>query len=321
MINSIGGFFEMELRHGEHYHQNALKLNTARNCLEYLLRARNYKKIFIPYYTCEVILEPIKKIQIEYDFYHINQELEPVKDYKLLDHEAFLYINYFGLKQEAVVNLFNNYGTNLIVDNSQAFYAEPVNGIDAFFSARKFFGVPDGAYLYTNKYLKEDIEQDFSYMRMVHLLKRIDIGAELGYEDFKKDEALLNNQPIKKMSILTDKLLRSIDYNFIRQQRINNYKLLDKYLQTSNRLKLNFDELSVPMVYPYLSNNKNLKNELIQNKIFVATYWNNVLEWSDRDSIECELVENLLPLPIDQRYNSENMMQIVHLILDIYENK
>ena len=302
-MNSIGGYFELELRQGEHYHPNALKLNTARNCLEYVLKARKYNKIFIPYYTCEVILEPIKKLQINYEFYHINKNLEPEKESKLLGHEAFLYTNYFGLKQETVKKLANSYGKNLIVDNSQAFYANQIEGIDTFYSARKFFGVPDGAYLYTDKYLEYELEQDVSYSRMSHLLKRIDIGAEFGFEDFKKNEDLLSNQPIKKMSKLTEKILKSIDYYCVRQQRVDNYKLLDTHLRNSNQIKFYLDEYSVPMVYPYFSNDKNLKTKIIQNEIFVATYWANVLDWCNKYQKEYLLTQNLISLPVDQRYN------------------
>ena len=58
---AIGGYFELELSKGEHYHKGALRLNTARNCLEYIMLARKYAKIYIPYYTCEVMLQPFHK--------------------------------------------------------------------------------------------------------------------------------------------------------------------------------------------------------------------------------------------------------------------
>jgi hypothetical protein len=66
-MRAIGGYFGLELRGGEHYHKNALRLNTARNCFEYILRAKHYKKVYIPYYTCEVMLEPLKKCNVEYE--------------------------------------------------------------------------------------------------------------------------------------------------------------------------------------------------------------------------------------------------------------
>ena len=185
-MEAIGGYFSLELPKYEEYHKGAIKLNTGRNCLEYILRVRRYNKVYIPYYTCEVILEPFKKLNISYEFYHINLSLELAEDICLKEGEALLYTNYYGLKQRYVEKMAERYGKRLIVDNTQAFYAKPIDGIDTFYTCRKFFGVPDGAYLYIDTKLEGDFEQDTSYDRMTHLLKRIDLSAEEGYADFRK---------------------------------------------------------------------------------------------------------------------------------------
>ena len=122
MTEAIGGYFELELQQGEHYHKDAILLNTARNCFEYILLARKYNKVYIPYYTCEVMLQPLKRQGIAYEFYSINEELEPVETKYLLPDEAFLYTNYFGIKQCCVEKLAIIYGSQLIVDNAQAFF-------------------------------------------------------------------------------------------------------------------------------------------------------------------------------------------------------
>ena len=237
-MNAIGGYFELELRKGGHYHNDAIKLNTARNCFEYVLRARQYAKVYIPYYTCEVMLDSIKKLGIDYAFYSINEDLEPVELPMLKHREAFLYTNYFGLKQSCVRNLAERFGNRLIVDNAQAFYAEPIEGIDTFYSARKFFGVADGAYLYTNQKLGMDLEYDVSFDRMPHLLKRIDLGAEAGYIDFRNDEDILSNQDIKLMSKLTWTILSGIDYESVKKKRRENYAFLDEQLKDANLMHL-----------------------------------------------------------------------------------
>ena len=298
-MTAIGGYFELELRKGEHYHKGALRLNTARNCFEYILRARGYRKVYIPYYTCEVMLEPLQKCNVSYEFYHIDKCLEPAKFYNLLPDEAFLYTNYYGLKQRCVERLALQYGSQLIVDNAQAFYAKPIEGIDTFYSPRKFFGVPDGAYLHTTQLLNQELEQDRSYQRMSHLLIRADIGAEAGYEAFRKNDDSLKNNPIRKMSNLTEKILCSIDYDGIRQQRRANYQMLDDALATHNLLHFLLETDDVPMVYPFYSENMLLRQHLIANKIFVATYWKNVTDWVKKNNIEDLLVEKLLPLPIN----------------------
>ena len=40
------------------------------------------------------------------------------------------------------------------------FYAKPIHGNDTFYTCRKFFGVPDGAYLYTDKLLDEEFSKN-----------------------------------------------------------------------------------------------------------------------------------------------------------------
>lgn len=311
----IGGYFELELRKGEHYHKNAIRLNTASNCFEYVLRARNYAKVYIPYYTCEVMLELIRKLQIKHEFYHINEQLEPASLPKLNANEAFLYTNYFGLKQECVKRLAMEYGKQLIVDNAQAFYAKHIDGIDTFYSARKFFGVPDGAYLYSDKPLQQEFEQDCSYDRMAHLLKRIDLGPETGYQDFRTNEELLCNQEIKRMSRLTEAFLCGIDYESAKRKRRENYAFLENALKDSNLIHLKMDDEDVPMVFPYLvENGESLKKKLIENKIFVATYWPNVKEYCCEDLLEYWLMDRLVPMPIDQRYGMNEMNRTIETI-------
>lgn len=313
-MEPIGGYFELELRKGEHYHKDAIRLNTARNCFEYVLRTRNYKKVYVPYYTCEVILEPIRKLGIGYEFYSINASLEPVDQYALKGGEAFLYTNYFGLKQDCVKRLAKVYGAQLIVDNAQAFYAEPIQGIDTFYSARKFFGVPDGGYLYTEAKLNQVFEQDVSFNRMSHLLKRIDLGAEFGYQDFRVNDDSLCNSDIKLMSNLTQAVLSSVDYEVAKQKRRNNYSIIDAALGKSNLIEIGFEEEAVPMIYPYLTNDENLRMKLIENKVFVAMYWPNVMEWCESEDYERRIAQNMVCFPVDQRISEVEIRKMIELV-------
>ena len=279
MMNEIGGYFELELRKGNDYHSTAKALNTARNALELILITKKYSKVYIPYFTCDVILEPFKKQNIEYEFYHIDCNLEPIFDYPIIkENEGFLYTNYFGIKDQFIGELAG-ICRNLIVDNAQSFFSKPINDIPTFYSSRKFFGVPDGAYLYLEGISGAELPYDYSENRMTHLLKRIEYGAEAGYTDFKTNDNSLVGQPIRQMSKLTKALLCNIDYEFVKSKRIENFNFLHKILVQSNELKFELENDSVPMVYPFLTKKVDLKGKLIQNKIFVATYWPNVLEW------------------------------------------
>lgn len=313
-MKPIGGYFSLELPMKEELHKNAIRLNTGRNCLEYILRARQYRKVYIPYYTCEVILEPFKKLGIQYEFYHVDVHLE-IKDSPLLkEDEALLYVNYYGLKQRYVEKLAEKVGKCLIVDNTQAFYAKPIPGIDTFYTCRKFFGVPDGAYLYTDKFLDENFAIDQSFERMTSLTKRIDIGAEAGYEDFQRLSKALVGQPIRQMSTLTQRLMQSIDYKKVAEQRRANYLQLQAVLDKSNILCLPLESDAVPMIYPYMVPVSGLREKLIENKIYVARYWPNVLEWTTKEDMEFLLACQVQPLPIDQRYDKTDMFFVVRTI-------
>lgn len=314
-MKNIGGYFELELHSGEQYHKEALCLNSARSCLEYVLRVRNYRTVYIPYYTCEIVLQPFQLLQINYVFYNINEQLEPTTLPELKEDEAFLYTNYFGLKQPCVERLAKYYGSQLIVDNAQAFFAPALPGINTFYSPRKFFGVPDGGYLFCDAPLDMEIPQAVSHDRMSHLLKRIDLGAEAGYENFKQNDALLAEQPLLKMSNLTKRLLESIDYQFVTDRRCENYLLLDDSLGSCNQLRLDLPRHTIPMVYPFLTDNANLKKKLIENKIFVATYWPNVLDWCKEDDWEYQLAQHACFLPLDQRYGRDDMGRIIDIAL------
>ena len=313
-MESIGGYFSLELFQREEYHKHALRLNTGRNCLEYVLQTRGYKKVYVPYYTCEAVMEPINMLGIPYEYYHIDIHLEIRGHFTLKADEALLYTNYYGLKQRYVEQLAEKVGTRLIVDNTQAFYAKPLPGIDTFYSCRKFFGVADGAYLYCDAVLDEEIEQDYSCDRMAHLLKRIDLSAEEGYADFRKADDGLDNQPIRRMSKLTQRMMQSIDYEAAAKRRRENYLMLHEALGGVNNIELPLEDDAVPMVYPYLAPVKGLREKLIENKVFVARYWPNVLDWTAKDDIEYLLACQLQPLPVDQRYGEEEMKKIIELM-------
>lgn len=314
LMDAIGGYFELELRKSEHFHKNALRLNTARNCFEYILLARKYTKVYIPYYTCEVMLQPLYKHGVCYEFYSLNDRLEPIEIPQLHPNEAYLYTNYYGLKQSCVEFLARIYGNQLIVDNAQAFFAPRIDGIDTLYSPRKFLGVPDGGYLYTDIVLQQDFVIDESYHRIQHLLIRMEAGAEKGYPMFKKADESLDNQPIHKMSILTERILQNADYPYIIKKRKENFSILRQSLSESNKLAIEEDDNAVPMIYPYLTKDCTLRNRLIENKIFVATYWQNVFDWCSSDSFEYKLAENMIPLPIDQRYAQKDIDKILKII-------
>jgi hypothetical protein len=313
---SVGGYFELELNNAHsNLHQGAIKLNTGRNCLEYILKIKKYSKLYIPYYTCEVILEPLQKTNTEYDFYHINEALEPIIDFQIRDNEALLYTNYFGLKDK-FIGALSETAKNVIVDNSQALFASPNKNYDTFYSPRKYVGIPDGGLLFTNEPLNITLQKDLSYFRVGHLVKRIDESADSGYNDFKANDRDLSHQDVKSMSNLTQRLLASINFEEIKNKRIENFTFLHQNLKNLNKMFIPEYTFSCPMVYPFLADIPNLRERLLDKRIYIAQYWPNVLNWCSSYQLEHYLCTNIFPLPIDQRYGIEDMKKVLSIVLE-----
>jgi len=310
---SIGGYFELELPNTiNNWDKDFIELNSARNCLEYILLARKSTKIYLAYYTCDVLLEPIKKLNINYEFYDIDFNLEPIFDYsKIKDSEIFLYTNYFGIKDKFINILCERFFDKIVIDNAQSFFSLPITGIDTFYSPRKFVGVADGGFLSSDKKINLDFERDHSYDRMSHLLKRIDLSAEEAYPDFCANDRSLENQPIKLMSNLTKKILSTLNFDDIKKRRKENFAFLNESLKENNLIKIDISEDSVPMIYPFRTKNKDLKKQLINKKIYCATYWPNVFEWCSEETNSYILAEEIIALPIDQRYSINDMRKIL----------
>ena len=200
------------------------------------------------------------------------------------------------------------------MDNTQAFFQRPIGDIDTIYSCRKYFGVPDGAYLSTNKKLNKKIDRDISKDRMRHVLGRFEGIVSDHYNDFKKNDDLLKKIKVKYMSKLTHNILGAIDYEKIIKLRNQNFSFLNEQLKEKNRLKLTIP--NGPFSYPfYAENGYNIRKKLIEKRIYIPMLWPNVLRDCPKESIEYDYAANILPLPCDQRYGLREMNKIIDNII------
>lgn len=311
LSKEIGGYFSLECGHTPLYHQNGIMLNSARNALRYIIKAYNIKEIAVPYYTCPVVWQAIQIEGCRIIPYDIDDKFLPQQEFS---SEIFiLYNNYFGICDKNVRILAGKY-KKLIVDNAQAFYTKQ-QGIASFYSPRKFFGLPDGGIVLCDKESKEQFEVSTSYNLCSHLLKRHDLGAESGYKDFQQNDNALIGQPIQYISSLTHALMGNIDYERAKIKRLENFCCLHQALKKKNGLSINLSDDDVPMIYPFKTDDLSLRQRLIQNKIFVAKYWPKEENCDCMSSFSAQhLADTIIPLPIDQRYDVEDMQYIIQRI-------
>lgn len=318
-MKEIGGYFGLELGpvKPDYRFSHTPALNSGRHALEYILRQIEPlpNRVYLPYYTCEAVLEPLKRLNISWTFYRITESLEIAEYPELKEDEYIIVNNYFGIKDAYVDGLFFRYKDRIIIDDTQAFCHPNRFGMNAFYSPRKFVGVSDGGFAWTASTKKIKLEQDFSTDRALHLFRRLDAGASQGLDEFRHNNEALSHMPMKSMSRLTRRILETIDYEVLKAKRRLNFETLNQALASENKLDIpDCNTFACPMAYPFLTDDKMLRKRLIDNKIFVATYWPNVFEWCSRNSIEYNLAKYLLPLPIDQRYESRDMIDIIKII-------
>lgn len=312
----IGGYFGIDtLTNGVgEYYPDLFALNTARNALVYLLKARCIQKLYLPYYLCDSVSLVCKREGYSYEYYHITENFEPEFD-KALSRGEYLYIvNYYGQISNEKLEGYKQKYKNIIVDNVQAFFQKAVDGIDTIYSCRKFMGVPDGAYLATDSILSERLEADKSEDRTSHIYGRAADGASAHYAEFRANDESFKQLPLRRMSSLTHRMLSEIDYEKVKKIRKDNYRYLHQHLVCSNKLELCIPE--GPYAYPYYcENGMAIKKKLAERKIYVATLWPNVLEM--QGLLEKNYAENILPLPCDQRYGEREMDFVLNSLMTV----
>lgn len=310
MKSEIGGYIELgDFKYNPYYHE-CLKFNSARSCLSFLIRKKCIKRIYIPKFICDAVIDAIAKEECEIIYYAINENLTPKISFSDIGNDYFYLVNYYGQVSNAYIHDIKLRLPNLIVDNAQAFFQEPVKNIDTIYTCRKFFGVPDGAYLFSNiKCESSDFEKDHPLEFCKHIIGRLEYGAEKYYKNYLINEEHFKETDIKFMSKTADILLGAIDYIDVINKRNNNYMKLHKNLRHLNLLSLK--PIQGAFAYPLMiSDGDKLRKRLIKQNIFIPTLWPNNLY-----DIETEhFAKNILAIPCDQRYKDDDINHVIELI-------
>lgn len=249
------------------FFDNKILLNSARNCLKYILRAYKIPKIHLPYYICPVVRQAIREENVKMEFYHIDKFFMPKKNFA--EDEYILYPNYFGLCDEQS-EILSKKNKNLILDNAHAFFA-PKKGLASFSSPRKFFNVNDGGILEINTKISENFAQDED--------RTIEIKD---FESFCKNEFSIDDNPIKLMSEKTKNSLKNINFDEKISKNRKIFSKIDQKLKKTNILNLHLLKNSTPMCYPFLTEDfeeeEKIAKMLEKEGIYLIKYGSNLPE-------------------------------------------
>jgi hypothetical protein len=318
----IGGFFELEIPTGQElYHSNAIALSNGRACLMVALQQLQPKRAFVPHYTCDATLEPFRVLDIDIEFYELNDQFEPEIVPETNKDDCYLLTNYWGLQRASIDRFEKQFGDRLIVDNTHDFFFRPpASSCWSFTSARKWFGVPDGAFLYSAADRYADILADLPprncEIELQPALDRALGRLKQGYQSFQKYEQAMDCR-VKQISTYSSSILSLLDHEDVIDRRRKNFSCLANQLNDCNQFSPALGTHDTPFCYPYLPIGTNDRHKLHRQQIFVPQLWQDVTDRAPTHSNARTWSETLLPLPIDHRYGVADMNRIAATILQL----
>ncbi len=327
----VGGIMPLELPKGREYYagNGVLPVNCGRAAIYYALLDARPKHLYLPLYLCSATEEPAKRLGIPYSYYDLTRDFLPVLDETGRD-EAVLWVNYYGVMPEAVINEVSRRYPLLILDNTHAFFYPPRDGVYNIYSCRKFFGVADGGYLVKSGLVHPRLDPDTSYQRLAHRLKCIDLGEDAVYDEYVQNELGIAQQ-YTGMSRLTKRLMQSIDYETVQKRRYRNYRYLFEQFGRLGGLQVDDHPVS-PMAFVMLASDGgscsgldglshgeldcSFVDRIRKRGVMAVNWWRHVMLSAGPGSFEHLLADRLVQVPIDQRYDESDMAFVKDVIIE-----
>ena len=322
-MKEIGGYLEAEHFRGNELYPQAMKLNLGRTAAALYLKETGVRRVWLPRFLCTSVTDTLRKEGMELLFYGIRPNFLPeeqeLPDHPMKEDECLFAVNFYGqIDNDSFLAMKERWG-KVFLDFTHSFFQDPPSGIPALMSIRKFFGVTDGAYLFPDQDIPLPKERDESHTRFAHILGRYERNASEFYRQMLENAESYENEIPKRMSALTENLMRGIDYEYAASARNSNFGILDELLGSENELK-NEGILRTPQggafCYPMLvRDGSRIRRELAKEKIYVPTYWKNVIDEMPEESLEYRYASDILALPCDQRYGAGDMELVAQSVL------
>ena len=304
-------------------------------------RNLNVKKVaLLPPFTCHTVFEPFMDFGYEIHTLPINQYLSISADDILRCQEKYgagvvLVHRYFGFDTlpdfNKAVKVLQRKGVVVIEDCTQCLYSSfPISDADyVVASIRKWCGVPDGGFAickegyFTHKPTQTD-------KAMVEAKR---IASELKYQflfegkgdkptfkaKYREGEELLDNQTdYYAIGELSAAIQAELDVEILKTKRRANFKVLMNGFQDIEGIKVVFNTLPddvVPLYFPILVKDREpVQSLLADNDIYAPVVWPKADHCPTIDEVAETIYDKILCIPIDQRYDVDDMQRIVNVI-------
>lgn len=126
----IGSFLELDLRDtGELFSgSDVCRLNSNRSGIYHCCKLLQVKKVLLPYYECFTVREFLIRKGLLVEYYSIDENFMPI-NVSQEENTAIVFVNYFGLMSISHMYALVEKYKNVIIDNAQALFAKPIDGI------------------------------------------------------------------------------------------------------------------------------------------------------------------------------------------------
>lgn len=311
-----GGFLPLELNEGREFYlydeTQMQRFNCGKAAVASVMQCIAPKTIYIPYYLCPNVCKEIESHNLKVEYYHIDEKMMPV-DLPDEEGDCVYLVNYFGIMDVAITQYARSFQKAFVIlDNSHSFYCKPImsKNIYNIYSCKKFFGVPDGAYLISAHLEGGEIAEGYASERALYLFESLEQGTNYCYTK-KKEADFEIARNYEGMSVLTKRILQSIDYEAVKKKRCDNFRQYEEAFAEMNLFEC--AENSVPYIYP-LNVGRNIKKQLVEKKIYVPTLWGHMIEEKFKGSLEYRLSDETIFLPLDQRYYYNDIEYIIETV-------
>lgn len=298
------------------------------------------KKILLPAYTCQTVIDPFLQEGWEIEYYNINRKLridtgDLKSKYAAYKPTICLTHPYYGAdlnheELDALSDLKKD-GCILVEDLTQCVFSTQRSDIFDYFigSYRKWFPIPDGAFVIGKDLYVEGLAENIDFVQpMADAMYLRGAFHHTGDNNLKEISRRAGNEAISHisgtiephlMSELSQYLLSRIDIESTKKKRFSNYRYLFDHIQKSRicePVDRDIDELTcAPLFFPiYVKDRSIFQKKLAQQEIYAPVLWPVHTESVVINDGIKRIYDEILMLPIDQRYGENDMKRVVEVI-------
>lgn len=312
-------------------------------CLEQI--TPQIKRVLLPAYICESVIDPFEKAGYELVFYDLNMDLTPrLEDSQLPEIGVFLHMGYFGFPTNrdltAVLAKLKSKSVIIIEDVTHSLFSpQPLFPNDFVLgSIRKWLGIASGGFLASKQRIDVELADPptgfiekrklglalkSSYLKMAEPALK-----EIFFKAFQEAEAFLDQDPgAYGIDEQSQGELNKLAVADLCDRRAENFNYLQAQLSQVEGIELVFKdptEIYCPLFCPIyvVAERTKLQGDLTAQGIYCPVHWPVPATLDSKlHPAMMKLYQSVLSIPCDQRYGREAMERIIKAITGSMETR